>query len=142
MSGLRVSEVNMQGQAANVGIQLDDIIVSYNGKSLQSPDDLALAMEEAKLQRLMAVDIVVNRNHQPLTFTASLEPLGVQLAKVAAQAIVSEISPVKIVDVQMPFSSMVMFMVKLALASIPACIILAIFWAAIMAILAGIGGYF
>ena len=34
----------------------------------------------------------------------------------------------KVVDVQMPFKSMVIFLVKLALASIPAMIILGIFF--------------
>lgn len=142
MSGLRVIEVYAQGQADNLGILLDDIIVSYNANNLQSPDDLALAIQDAKLQRLTAVEIMVKRNHELLTFAANLEPLGVQLANVAAQAISSEIGQVKIVNVQMPFSSMVLFMIKLAIASIPACIVLAILWSVIMAVLAGIGFYF
>lgn len=137
MSGLSVIEVEAQGQADNLGIQLDDIMASYNGKSLSSVDDLTHAITEARRQQLTAVQILVYRNQQPLTFDASLAPLGVQLAKVATPAIISAISQVKIVDVQMPFSSMVVFMIKLAIAAIPACIILALFCSLIIATLFG-----
>ena len=44
-----------------------------------------------------------------------------------------------VTDIQMPFGSMVVFMVKWAIASIPAAIILFIIGAILMAILAGIG---
>ena len=47
---------------------------------------------------------------------------------------------VVVTDVKMPFWSMVVFMVKLALASIPAAIILAIVYFIIAAILGGLGG--
>ena len=39
----------------------------------------------------------------------------------------NELNQVKIVDVKMPFLSMVVFMVKAAIASIPAIIVLVIF---------------
>jgi len=44
-------------------------------------------------------------------------------------------SDVTIVDIRMPFGSMVVFMVKAALAAIPAMIILAILYSAIAAII-------
>jgi hypothetical protein len=47
---------------------------------------------------------------------------------------------VTIVDVKMPFLSMVIFMVKAAIASIPAFIILAIIGAIVFAVLGGIFG--
>ena len=46
---------------------------------------------------------------------------------------------VNIVDVKMPFMSMVVFMVKAAIAAIPATIILAILVAVIMSVMRGIG---
>ncbi len=46
---------------------------------------------------------------------------------------------VNIVDVKMPFMSMVVFMVKAAIASIPAVIILAILGAIVVAVIGGIG---
>ena len=47
---------------------------------------------------------------------------------------------VSIIDIKMPFWSMVMFMVKAAIASIPAIIILAIIFTALGAIFGGIFG--
>ena len=48
---------------------------------------------------------------------------------------------VTIVDVKMPFLSMVIFMVKAAIAAIPAFIILAIIGAIIMGVTGGIMGH-
>ncbi len=50
----------------------------------------------------------------------------------------NDINQVSIVDIKMPFWSMVVFMVKAALASIPALIILAIVYAIFVAIFGGI----
>ncbi|KLV08670.1 hypothetical protein C9I92_01270 [Photobacterium ganghwense] len=44
---------------------------------------------------------------------------------------------VTVVDVKMPFTSMVIFLVKLAIASIPAVIILSIIFALLMAVFGG-----
>ena len=49
---------------------------------------------------------------------------------------------VVVTDVKMPFWSMVVFMVKLALASIPAAIIISIIYLIAAAILGGLGGLF
>jgi len=46
---------------------------------------------------------------------------------------------VVVTDVQMPFGSMVIFMIKWAIATIPAAIILFVIGAILMGILAGIG---
>ena len=50
------------------------------------------------------------------------------------------LNEVKITDIKMPFWSMVMFMVKAAIASIPAIIILWIIFAVLAAIFGGIFG--
>jgi len=49
-----------------------------------------------------------------------------------------EPAPVRIIDVKMPFGSMVIFMVKWAIAAIPALIILAIIGALLSGVLAGL----
>ena len=49
-----------------------------------------------------------------------------------------EPAPVRIIDVKMPFGSMVIFMVKWAIAAIPALIILAIIGAMLSGVLAGL----
>ena len=46
---------------------------------------------------------------------------------------------VVVTDIRMPFWSMVVFMVKWAIAAIPALIILIIFWAVMMGLLGGMG---
>jgi hypothetical protein len=48
-------------------------------------------------------------------------------------------SRVVVTDIRMPFWSMVVFMVKWAIAAIPALIILMIFWALIMGLVGGMG---
>lgn len=47
-------------------------------------------------------------------------------------------APVHIVDIRMPFGSMVVFMVKWSIAAIPALIILAVIGAVVVGILAGL----
>lgn len=49
---------------------------------------------------------------------------------------------VVVTDVKVPFWSMVVFMIKLALASIPATIIISIIYLVAIAILGGLGGLF
>ena len=49
---------------------------------------------------------------------------------------------VVVINIRMPFWSMVVFMVKLALASIPAAIILTIIYFIAAALLGGLGGLF
>jgi len=49
-----------------------------------------------------------------------------------------EPAPVRIIDVKMPLGSMVIFMVKWAIAAIPALIILAIIGAMLSGVLAGL----
>lgn len=57
---------------------------------------------------------------------------------VAAPAAVSQARPVVVTDINMPFGSMVVFMVKWALASIPAVIILAVVFLILSGILGGV----
>jgi hypothetical protein len=47
---------------------------------------------------------------------------------------------VVVTDIRMPFASMVIFMVKWAIAAIPAMIILGVLWWLVMAILFGMSG--
>ena len=50
----------------------------------------------------------------------------------------SSVVRVSVIDIQMPFWSMVMFMVKAAIASIPAFIILSVIGALVVGVLTGI----
>ena len=51
----------------------------------------------------------------------------------------TDLTNVSIVDIRMPFVSMVIFMVKAAVAFIPAAFILALIGALLMGLIAGIG---
>ena len=50
----------------------------------------------------------------------------------------SSVVRVSVIDIQMPFWSMVMFMVKAAIASIPAFIILSVIGALVVGLLSGV----
>lgn len=63
-----------------------------------------------------------------------------EVALTAPRAVMSQIQPVTVVDINMSFGSMVVFMIKWAIASIPALIILGIMLAIVSAILSGILG--
>ena len=52
------------------------------------------------------------------------------------------VKEVNIVDIKMPFWSMVMFMVKATIAAIPAMIILTILWVLVIAVFGGIGNMY
>ena len=53
--------------------------------------------------------------------------------------VIMEKQEVVVTDIQMPFGSMVVFMIKWAIATLPAAMILFILGAILMGILAGIG---
>ena len=54
----------------------------------------------------------------------------------------SQNNDVTVVDIKMPFWSMVVFMVKWAIAAIPAILILVVFWGIFAGLLAGLFGGF
>jgi len=66
--------------------------------------------------------------------------ISVQLTTTKAEKRMDNQGEVTIVDVKMPFMSMVVFMVKAAIAAIPAVIILTIIFAVLGAIFGGIFG--
>ena len=64
------------------------------------------------------------KRHNLQTEIAAEHPTGLRLPNAGALSIPSHAKPVVIVDIQMPFWSMVAFMVKWSLAAIPALLIL------------------
>jgi hypothetical protein len=72
------------------------------------------------------------------TVTALNQPVAV--AEPQPQTIIKYKDSVVVTDIQMPFMSMVSFMVKLALAAIPAAIILGVIWFFGLAILMALFG--
>jgi hypothetical protein len=70
--------------------------------------------------------------------SASVEPSGRALLAPEFREPTGPVTRVSVVDVNMPFGSMVSFMVKWALAAIPALLILAVVGFVLSALLAGI----
>jgi hypothetical protein len=56
------------------------------------------------------------------------------------QAMADDTREVIVTDIRMPFWSLVIFLVKLALASIPAWFILAVLWMVIVMLFGGVAG--
>lgn len=70
-------------------------------------------------------------------------PAGAQVQQAGHHTVVN-VREVTVTDVKMPFGSMVVFMIKWAIASVPAGIVLAAIWFGLMflltAVLGGLGG--
>jgi hypothetical protein len=70
--------------------------------------------------------------------TRTAAAAAVPLPAAASEALIAPPARVSVVDVNMPFASMVGFMVKWAIAAIPALLILAAIGAIVAALLAGL----
>lgn len=120
------------GQASQLGIIVGDIVISYNGEVVNSKEVLLSLMELVKSHPQDIVPILVQRGGSFLSFDASSKSLGVKLEEVLEEAQEEKITfkannnKMTIVDIQMPFWSMVVFMVKAAIAFIPAFFILSV----------------
>ncbi|MFN3987602.1 MAG: PDZ domain-containing protein [Rhodocyclaceae bacterium] len=146
--------VKPNGTAKRVGLQSGDILVAYNGKPVGSPESLVTATQ-ATLGQPAGVPMQVVRQGAILDFSAEGGPLGViavavtasnltelceQSRAIAPAATAAPAAPMEVVvtDISMPFSSMVTFMVKWAIASIPAFVILVAIFAFIAGMLRGL----
>lgn len=73
----------------------------------------------------------------------AITPAGAQVQQAGHPTVVN-VREVTVTDVRMPFGSMVVFMIKWAIASVPAGIVLAAIWFGLMflltALLGGVGG--
>lgn len=78
-------------------------------------------------------DLIPGRKTEPASAVATPS------ARVEIERAAGPIARVSVVDINMPFASMVGFMVKWAIAAIPAILILAVIGFFIMAALAGLG---
>lgn len=78
--------------------------------------------------------------HAPaLTHAPIVEPIPFPAAHAAAPLSLTPLASVRVVDIAMPFGSMVTFLVKLALAAIPALLILAAFGFLLVGLFVAIG---
>ena len=135
---LIVSQIKTSGLGNQAGLLLCDVIKSYDDQEVTTLKELRSAIAHAKnsLSPNSTVEITVQRNREKIKLSVGLGDLGVlfpsQIVKESPKKLISGsqdpmgVQKVIVADVSMPFMSMVVFMVKWALASIPAFIILAI----------------
>lgn len=134
MQALRLT-IKPGGAAERAGLQTGDILVTYNGVAVGDSGALGAAIQAAANQ-VEPVAVQVLRDGAEQSFSVDPGPLGVSAvaasvggaSQAGAQpyAVTYPPAPTQVVvtDIKMPFESMVIFMVKWALASIPAFIIL------------------
>ncbi|MAY03832.1 MAG: hypothetical protein CMQ38_12755 [Gammaproteobacteria bacterium] len=109
-----------------IGFIEEDLILSFNGEELYTVDELR---ERIKTNTASKVIYTVLRNNQVITISGESIPLGIRFnpqtsSNQSKPSISVSNSEVAVIDIKMPFGSMVVFMVKWAIAAIPAFIIL------------------
>ena len=146
---LKVSVVKEGSQGEKIGIRVGDVISSYNGTPVHSNIEFSNAIHKAKESETNSTRIGIRREEQDLVFEVTTDPLGIDCIETSeimpkSAELKSDYQEIVIKDIQMSFVSMVVFMIKWVLASIPAFIILAVLFAIISAIFGSLifGGRF
>jgi len=73
---LKVNEVISGSQAEHIGIQIGDILVSYNKTPVSTNTELANAIYNAKNNKMSNVQIGISRDGSEMTMLATTDPLG------------------------------------------------------------------
>ncbi|MCP4595740.1 PDZ domain-containing protein [Neptuniibacter sp.] len=121
---LVIETVKDQGQAAELGFQQGDILKDYDGNPIQTNRDLSVCVGKAKSQGKENVTLTLLRNDEPIEIELTTSaPLGLVCTEEDVKP-KKRVKPlpqeVVVTDINMSFISMVFFMVKWSLASIPA----------------------
>ena len=77
-SGLVITRFTPEAQAAQLGLQVGDIIVSYAGKPMQTQAELLAAVKAGTADAA----VEVRRDGKPITVTAKPGKLGVYMTQV------------------------------------------------------------
>ena len=75
------------GQAAKVGIEIDDLVRSYNGRPITATAALRSAIKAASQQRERKIILVIERSGKKLEFIVKPGPLGIQSVAQYAAAV-------------------------------------------------------
>ncbi len=73
-----IARIAPAGQAAKVGIKLDDLVLSYNGRPIATTAALRSAVNAASQQRGRKIILVIERNGKRLKLIVKPGPLGIQ----------------------------------------------------------------
>lgn len=147
--------VTPDGAAERAGLQTGDILLTYNGGPAGTADALSAATQ-ATAGQPASVPLQVVRNGRLMDFAAEPGPLGVVCTQAITANNLDELrakySPlpsdpgpaqptaVVVKNISMPFWSMVGFMVKWSIASIPAFIILFVIFVVLSAVFGAMFG--
>ena len=82
-----IARIAPAGQAAKVGIELDDLVRSYNGRPITATAALRSAIKAASQQRERKIILVIERSGKKLEFIVKPGPLGVQSVAQYAAAV-------------------------------------------------------
>lgn len=148
-AAVRLTVVNPSGAGARAGLKPGDVLLRYDDRPLAGPDDLIRATE-ASAGASAAVTLHLDRAGTPLDLPVPGGPLGIVVTPVdytpppppkpfdvaahsprQAEEMIGALRasgplPVVVLDLDMSFWSMVGFMVKWAIAAIPALVILVV----------------
>ncbi|MCH2580805.1 MAG: S8 family serine peptidase, partial [Planctomycetes bacterium] len=82
-----IARIAPAGQAAKVGIELDELVRSYNGRPITATAALRSAIKAASQQRERKIILVIERSGKKLEFIVKPGPLGVQSVAQYAAAV-------------------------------------------------------
>jgi S1-C subfamily serine protease len=82
-----IARIAPTGQAAKVGIEIDDLVRSYNGRPITATAALRSAIKAASQQRERKIILVIERSGKKLEFIVKPGPLGVQSVAQYAAAV-------------------------------------------------------
>ena len=82
-----IARIAPAGQAAKVGIELDDLVRSYNGRPITATAALRSAIKAASQQRERKIILVIERSGKKLEFIVKPGQLGVQSVAQYAAAV-------------------------------------------------------
>ena len=77
---IKIARVVPNSQAAKIGIQVKDVVLSYNGQSITTPTGLVKAVAAASQRDAEKITLVIERRGNRMKFNLKPGPLGVQVA--------------------------------------------------------------
>ena len=77
---IKIARVVPGSQAAKIGIQVKDVVLSYNGQSITTPTGLVKAVAAASQRDAEKITLVIERRGNRMKFNLKPGPLGVQVA--------------------------------------------------------------
>lgn len=84
---VQIVRVVPAGQAAKLGIRVNDVVLSYNGEPIEMAASLRMAIARAVRDELPKVTIRVRRGDKDLSFEATPGPLGVASAALYSEPV-------------------------------------------------------